>query len=429
MTILIFGNNASSTTAGSIFPTSTQVNLAAGTGALFPQPVAGEEFIATFIDQLTGQLREIVHVINMVGDTATIVRAQENTLAQSWPAGSIFAHLHTAGAMQQMLQQGQVPNIIYIGHDTSTTPNLITIPATNPPLPNLVGDSTFEITVANTNTSSTLMQIQGSLPYPVTRSDSSQLSPGDLTGGQKAMMIFNDAEFQIVNFQHLPGEVFYFGGAVANPDQNNLLFNVGYTFPPTGPFGGMILTGITPAANTGPVVATINGSENLMWGPYNVMGHEGQTFTGGELNGMLLLEFVPNSTLPNGGGLYITGGYPISYLETKLPAGAPGAQGPAGPTGPQGAMGERGATGATGAQGPQGVQGVQGPTGPQGIPGTAAPAFAYGDVGSVWMTDGYGNNTPPTDNGMVGTWYEFGSVSQNAGGYFVITNWFWQRVA
>jgi Collagen triple helix repeat (20 copies) len=417
MTKLIFGNNVASTISGTVFPTSTVIAVASGTGITFPQPVAGEEFIATFIDQLTGQIREIVHVTSVTGDTMTIVRAQENTTAVQWPAGSIFAHLHTAGAMAVMLQDGDVPNIMYVGYDISTTVNLIQVPSTSPSLPALITDTNLEITIAITNTGPVQMQIQGSLAYPVSRSDKSPLSPGDLIAGQKAMMIFDGAEFQIVNFQHLPGEIFYFSSVVPNPDNNNYSLTIAYTFSATGPFAGMIITGIAPN-NTGPVQIWVNGL-----GPYPVATQEGDSFTGGELNGVILLEYIANPS-----SWRICGGFPLTFLESHLPAGSPGPAGPVGPAGPRGLSGAPGTTGVAGPQGPQGVQGQQGPTGPQGAPGTPQPPFSYGAVSSVWMTDGYGNNTTPNEDGYPGTWDLLGEVYQNAGGYFVITNYFYQRV-
>ena len=98
MSIIIFSNNDSTTIVGSITSASLSVNLASGTGAQFPQPNVslGQYFIATFIDQATGTQREIVHVTQILGDVATIVRAQENTTARAWNVGDIFAHLHTA---------------------------------------------------------------------------------------------------------------------------------------------------------------------------------------------------------------------------------------------------------------------------------------------------------------------------------------------
>src|SRR6516165_3435203 len=101
MTIL-FANNASTTVAGSITASSTTVNLAAGTGMFFP-PVAtgsGNYFCATFYDQATKTINEIVHVTNLSGDVATIVRGQEGTTPRAWTSGDIFANLVTAGTLQ-----------------------------------------------------------------------------------------------------------------------------------------------------------------------------------------------------------------------------------------------------------------------------------------------------------------------------------------
>jgi hypothetical protein len=378
---LIFGNNVSSTIAGSIFPTSTQVNVASGSGATFPQPVVGqEEFIATLIDQLTGQLREIVHVTSVTGDTLTVVRGQENTLAQSWPSGSIFAHLHTAGAMNQMLQQGDAPNLTYSGSDISTTPNLIEIASTNPPLPSLDVGTVLSVTIANTNNGPVVMQVQGSLAHPVTRSNLSQLSPADLVAGQIALMEFDGTEFQILNYKEMSEDIFFFGAATPSPDYNNLICNIGLTFPSTGPVNGMLITGST-GLSTGPVVLTIVGSMGIQFGPYSVLGHQGETLTGGELQGMLLLEFDSNPQYPNG-AFFITGGYSLAFLESKLPAGAPGAPGPPGPQGPPGPYGPQGGPGPSGPQGIQGPQGGGGPQGPQGPPGIFG---AYGQPGAVFL--------------------------------------------
>src|ERR1700733_15358770 len=121
MSIIIFGNNDSTTITGSITSTSLSVNVASGTGAQFPQPntALSQYFIATFIDQATGTQREIVHVTQVLGDTMTIVRAQEGTTAQAWNVGDIFGHLHTAGAMTAMVQKTDLndSSIIHAGVD------------------------------------------------------------------------------------------------------------------------------------------------------------------------------------------------------------------------------------------------------------------------------------------------------------------------
>ena len=107
MTTLLFANDANTTLAGSISNTATNANLASGTGALFPNPAAGQAFKGTFNDAATGLLTEIVLVTAISGDTITMVRAQEGTVAQAWNANDLFANLMTSGTATAFLQQGQ----------------------------------------------------------------------------------------------------------------------------------------------------------------------------------------------------------------------------------------------------------------------------------------------------------------------------------
>lgn len=106
MSTFLFSNNASSTLAGPISNAAVTVNLASGTGALFPNPSAGQQFALTFNDAATGLLTEIVYCTARTGDALTIVRAQEGTVAQSWLAGDLAANLVTAGQMAAMQQSG-----------------------------------------------------------------------------------------------------------------------------------------------------------------------------------------------------------------------------------------------------------------------------------------------------------------------------------
>jgi hypothetical protein len=107
MAIFVFANNAQSTLAGSISNTDLVCNVQAGGGALFPNPGAGEQFEVTFTDVATGLIREIVYCTSRSGDTFTIVRAQEGTVALNWQANDLVANLWTAGQAGAMLQSGQ----------------------------------------------------------------------------------------------------------------------------------------------------------------------------------------------------------------------------------------------------------------------------------------------------------------------------------
>jgi len=105
--VFVFANNASSALAAPITNVATSVTLSAGTGALFPNPSVGppqQQFGLTFNDAATGLLTEICYCTARSGDTLTIVRAQEGTVALSWLAGDLAANLVTAGMMAAMQQ-------------------------------------------------------------------------------------------------------------------------------------------------------------------------------------------------------------------------------------------------------------------------------------------------------------------------------------
>jgi hypothetical protein len=105
MALIQFANNATTTLAGSISNTSTSLNVAAGTGVLFPQvtTASGDYFVFSMTDAATQTLHEIMHVTNVAGDTFSIARAQEGTTGLNWNAGDIGANLWTAGSVEAVL--------------------------------------------------------------------------------------------------------------------------------------------------------------------------------------------------------------------------------------------------------------------------------------------------------------------------------------
>jgi hypothetical protein len=257
--MLIFSNNANSTTAGSITPTDLTVNIAAGTGVLFPQPTTGQEFIATFIDQLTGTLREIVHVTAVNADSLTIVRAQEGTIAQAWPAGSIFAHLHTAGAMAAFIQ-GSATSLVHAGTDTGNVNSIVAacIPiSTGYP----VGEQ-FNIVIANTNTGGVVANFDGNGQRPVLRPDGTALHPGDLIVGNGALFVSAGAFFNVYG-----GSMWNAGGGTGGipeaPTDGQLYGRQNSTWqvvPAAGPGGGI---------GEAPINGQMFGRKNGGWSTLN----------------------------------------------------------------------------------------------------------------------------------------------------------------
>lgn len=79
-----FANNATTTLATGINTSVTSLDVAAGTGALFPTLGGGDYFYCTLANT-TGGI-EIIKVTARSTDTFTIVRGQDGTTAGSWLA-------------------------------------------------------------------------------------------------------------------------------------------------------------------------------------------------------------------------------------------------------------------------------------------------------------------------------------------------------
>lgn len=104
MAQLLFANNATTTLAGAVSSTSTSLALATGSGALFPNPAAGQYFVGTINSTTVPGLLEIVWCTARSGDTLTIVRAQEGTTGSGFNSGDTFSGLCTAGMLGAFVQ-------------------------------------------------------------------------------------------------------------------------------------------------------------------------------------------------------------------------------------------------------------------------------------------------------------------------------------
>jgi hypothetical protein len=101
--LLLFADNASSTLASGISPSSTTLTVAAATGALFSNPGAGQYALGTLEDS-SGNV-EVVQITSRTGDSFVIVRAQEGTSALTFASGTIFEQRVTAGMLASFLQK------------------------------------------------------------------------------------------------------------------------------------------------------------------------------------------------------------------------------------------------------------------------------------------------------------------------------------
>ncbi len=192
---LIFANNAFSSLAGSITNTSTTIQLQAGTGILFPQPVPGQYFVGTLTDAATGLLNEIVWVTQVVGDTLTVQRGKEGTPPQAWSANDLFAELWTAGQAGAMLQQGQnqLQSSNY-GVDTGVV-NAIRV-TLNPALVNPVAGMPIRVKISNTNTGPATLD-PGPGPAPIVSVLGLPLTGGELQAGMVLEFFWNGTNYNL----------------------------------------------------------------------------------------------------------------------------------------------------------------------------------------------------------------------------------------
>jgi hypothetical protein len=100
---VILKNNATSTITTAISASDVGLAVAAGTGSLFPTLGASDYFYATLVS--SGGTYEVIKVTARVGDTMTIVRAQEGTTAQSFVSGSRIEVRVTAASITDMVDE------------------------------------------------------------------------------------------------------------------------------------------------------------------------------------------------------------------------------------------------------------------------------------------------------------------------------------
>lgn len=98
-------NNASGTLATAVSASDTGVALTTGDGAEFPVLTAGDYFYATVTSSQGTQ--EIVKVTARSGDSITVVRAQEGTLAAGFAAGARFELRVTVQSVLDAIQDSE----------------------------------------------------------------------------------------------------------------------------------------------------------------------------------------------------------------------------------------------------------------------------------------------------------------------------------
>lgn len=192
-----FANNANTILAGPINTVVTTLQVAAGTGVIFPIPVANQPFILTLIDAATQQTNEIVLVTARAGDVMTIVRGQEGTIAKNWLGGDICANLVTAATVQNM---EQIPQAQAAAHNWAQDTGGVNsyVGAYSPPITQRTQGMTLRMKIANSNTGPCTLDI-GAGPSPWVNPDGSPLGAGALIAGGWSEFVDNVTNYQLIS--------------------------------------------------------------------------------------------------------------------------------------------------------------------------------------------------------------------------------------
>lgn len=258
---LLFANNAQTTLAGSIGPSTTTLNVQAGGGALFPNPSPGQGFAASLTDAATGLLREVVLVTQRSGDTMTVVRGQEGFTPISWSANDLFSQLNTAGDMASMVQvkQAQASAWTY-GDDVGSTNALLVV--FDPAIVAPVAGTLLRVKVLNGNTGAATLDF-GTGPLAIVRRDGSALIGNELVAGQVALFSIQPSNVQLLQ----PGPASSAALSAGTDTQSFVtpqqLAGTGFAFTGMITFGANVLTPAGWLKAFGQQVARVGTYANL----------------------------------------------------------------------------------------------------------------------------------------------------------------------
>lgn len=144
-----FTNNATTLTTTALTTSSLSVSVTGGAGGLFPSLGVSDYFYATLYASTTNSY-EIVKATAVSGDTFTIIRAQQGTIAQAWNIGSLFELRLTAGSLSDIPKLDE--NNTFSGNNTFTGASTVSGNITSTGSNSFQGPNTFSGSCTFTST-------------------------------------------------------------------------------------------------------------------------------------------------------------------------------------------------------------------------------------------------------------------------------------
>jgi len=118
----LFSNFARTTLAAGITNVAVTMNVAPGTGALFPSPGAGQYFPMVIVN--SSGAKEVVYCTSRAVDALTITRAQEGTTGLAFNAGDVCGLRITSSSLADLLTLVGSPAAVEVAVASAATTNI-----------------------------------------------------------------------------------------------------------------------------------------------------------------------------------------------------------------------------------------------------------------------------------------------------------------
>ena len=192
MYIIQYANNAKTTLAAPITSTQTTITLSPGSGALFPNPSAGQAFKVTLVSASSALVYEICLCTARSGDSLTVIRAQEGTSGQPFILHDVVGNFDTKGTMDNLVQTDQLQSQYYqYGVATGTANSLaVTLPSNLTVIPDGMYMTVISA-VANTGPASLTLTLGTTIvgTAAIVKGNNHALAAGDIPGAGYPMQI------------------------------------------------------------------------------------------------------------------------------------------------------------------------------------------------------------------------------------------------
>ena len=263
--ILLFANNAKTTLAAPISATATVAQLAPTTGSLFPVITSPNQgFLVTFNDRTTGLLNEICLVTAISGDTITIVRGQEGTLAQSWEEGDYCSNYYTAGTAQSFMQVEEYQSGFYTYAIAGGSANSLT-GVLNSPFTYAPNGIMFILSSAYANTgAATLTMTIGGVVQPaknIVKGNNIPIAAGDIPAADYPMQLVYNASW---NAYVMLNPAITAMGTVSSVNVTGGTTGLAFTGGPITSSGTIIAGGVLNIAHGGTGTTSATGSGSVV---------------------------------------------------------------------------------------------------------------------------------------------------------------------